>query len=239
MNENSNTAAGSNAAEEKVITNYNLIILDRSGSMGSIRKYAVDAVNETIGSIRARQQAHKANEKSMVSLVAFCGCSLQTIYDNTPVEEAKPLALEDYRPCCMTPLYDAMGNSITRLHNIVGDDKNALVQVTIITDGYENASKEFSHKAIKALVEAYKNEGWMFAYMGADHDVESVAYGLSIDNTLKFEKSSGGVRQMAMLYKECLSKWSEDQSEIMRCESMSEERKVRLRRASNSRFFKK
>lgn len=239
MNENSNKAAGSEAAENKVITNYNLIILDRSGSMGSIRKYAVDAVNETIGSIRARQQAHKANEKSMVSLVAFCGCSLQTIYNNVPVEEAKPLKLEDYRPCCMTPLYDAMGNSITRLHNIVGDDKNALVQVTIITDGYENASKEFSHKAIKALVEAYKNEGWLFAYMGADHDVESVAYGLSIDNALKFEKTESGVNFMAMKFSQCCAEWTEDQVSFMRDESLSDERKVTLRRARNSRFFKK
>ena len=239
MNENNNTAAGSKAAEEKVITNYNLIILDRSGSMGSIRKYAVDAVNETIGSIRARQQTHKANEKSMVTLVAFCGCSLQTIYDNTPVEEAKPLAMKDYRPCCMTPLYDAMGNSITRLHEIVGDNKNALVQVTIITDGYENASKEFSRKAIKALVEAYKNEGWMFAYMGADHDVESVAYGLSIDNAIEFEKSESGVKDMAIRLRYCSKDWTNDQVAFMLDESMSDEERIMQRRSRNKRFFKR
>lgn len=239
MNENSNKAAGSEAAEEKVITNYSLIILDRSGSMGSIRKYAVDAVNETIGSIRARQQAHKDNERSMVSLVAFCGCSLQTIYDNVPVEEAKPLKLEDYRPCCMTPLYDAMGNSIARLHHIVGDDKNALVQVTVITDGYENASKEFTHKAIKALVEAYKNEGWLFAYMGADHDVESVAYGLSIDNALKFDKTESGVKDMTLKFNMCSESWSSDQISFIRDKSLSDDRKVSMRRARNSQFFKK
>ena len=237
MNENSNTAAGHEATGKKVITNYNLIILDRSGSMSSIRKYAVDAVNETIASMRARQQAHEADEKSMVTLVAFCSCSLQVIYNNVPVEEAKPLTLKDYRPCCCTPLYDAIGNNITRLHDMVGDDNNTTVQVTIITDGYENSSREFSHKAIKSLIEAYKKEGWMFAYMGADHDVESVAYGLSIDNALEFEKSQTGVRGMAIRFSECCDAWTDDQVAFMRDESTSDEEKIRKRIARSSRFF--
>ena len=37
---------------------YNLVILDKSGSMESIRKEAIDGYNETLGAIRAAQLKH-------------------------------------------------------------------------------------------------------------------------------------------------------------------------------------
>ena len=79
----------------------------------------------------------------------------------------------------MTPLYDAIGNTITAVHRMMENDRNAIASVTIITDGYENASKEYTHTAIRSLIEAYKSEGWLFAYIGADHDVEAVSFSLS------------------------------------------------------------
>ena len=166
---------------------YNVIILDKSGSMSTIAKQAVDGVNETLGGIRS-SQLKDPTQDNYVTLVAFCGCELRTIYDNTPIAEVRDITPNDYRPCCMTPLYDAVGTTITRLHPIVTDNKGAAA-VTIITDGYENASHEYSGKAIKDLIERYKNEGWMFAYIGADHDVEAVAAQMSIDNTLVFDKT--------------------------------------------------
>lgn len=166
---------------------YNVVILDKSGSMTSIRKQAVDSVNETFGCIRSMRKKNVEQEQ-FVTLVAFCGCEQKVIYENTPIEKVNNITPSDYEPCCMTPLYDAIGNVCTRLHTTVKDDETASVAVTIITDGYENASREFSGKAIKALIEAYKQEGWMFAYIGADHDVESVAFNLSIDNTMTWEK---------------------------------------------------
>ena len=71
------------------------------------------------------------------------------------------------------------------------------VLVTIITDGYENASLEYSGNAIKSLVETLKKEGWVFAYIGANHDVESVATNLSITNVMNFEATSVGTRTMS------------------------------------------
>jgi hypothetical protein len=97
----------------------------------------------------------------------------------------------------MTPLYDAIGNTITKIHKLMENEENAIASVTIITDGYENASKEYSHKAIKSLIEAYKSEGWLFAYIGADHDVETVSYSLSIDNKL-IKEHKGGICDCAL-----------------------------------------
>lgn len=176
-------------------TFYNVVILDKSGSMSSIRKQAIDGVNETFGSIRSSQKKHP-DMKQLVTLVAFCGCEQKVIYENTPIDQVKDITKNDYQPCCMTPLYDTIGNVCSRLHNQVKGDATASVAVTIITDGYENASREFSGKAIKALIEAYKEDGWMFAYIGADHDVEAVAFSLAIDNHMSFDKTEAGTTQM-------------------------------------------
>ena len=176
-------------------TFYNVVILDKSGSMSSIRKQAIDGVNETFGSIRSSQKKHP-DMKQLVTLVAFCGCEQKVIYENTPIDEVKDITQNDYQPCCTTPLYDTIGNVCSRLHNQVKGDATASVAVTIITDGYENASREFSGKAIKALIEAYKEDGWMFAYIGADHDVEAVAFSLAIDNHMSFNKTEAGTTQM-------------------------------------------
>jgi Mg-chelatase subunit ChlD len=143
--------------------------------MSSIARQAVDGVNETIGSIRSAQEKNP-DQQHKVTLVAFCGCELKTIYDNTPVAEVRTLTDKDYRPCCMTPLYDAIGITISRVHDLKSNDPESLALVTVITDGYENASHEFTQSAIRALIESYKEQGWQFTYIGADHDVESVSF---------------------------------------------------------------
>ena len=94
------------------ITVYNVIILDKSGSMSSIARQAVDGVNETIGSIKSAQEKNP-DQKHIVTLVAFCGCEMKTIYDNVPVNEVTPLTDRDYRPCCMT-LWAARSPVFTR-----------------------------------------------------------------------------------------------------------------------------
>ena len=215
---------------------YNVIILDKSGSMSSIARQAVDGVNETIGSIKSAQEKNP-DQEHIVTLVAFCGCELKTIYDNTPVAEVRPLTARDYRPCCMTPLYDAIGNTITTIHGLM-DDKS-IASVTVITDGYENASREFSQKAIKSLIEAYKNEGWMFAYIGADHDVEAVSFSLSIDNNMRFEKSKKGVRHMFSKFHACRDSFVEEAASMMSYEDFSDEEKRKRLRESSKGFFKR
>lgn len=215
---------------------FNVVILDKSGSMGSIARQAVDGVNETFGGIRASAE-RKPEVQQLVTLVVFCGCETRMIYENTPIAEVRNLTPDDYRPCCMTPLYDAIGNTITRLHNHVGSDSDAMVSVTIVTDGYENASKEFSGKAITALIDAYKAEGWMFAYIGTDHDVERVARDMHIDNTMRFEKTEEGTAQMFARRRMSQAQWEEDMYRAMYDPNMSAEAKKRFMRERSSRYF--
>lgn len=213
---------------------YNVVILDKSGSMTSIRKQAVDSVNETFGCIRSMRKKN-AEQEQFVTLVAFCGCEQKVIYENTLIEKVNNITLADYEPCCMTPLYDAIGNVCTRLHTTVKDDESASVAVTIITDGYENASREFSAKAIKALIEAYKQEGWMFAYIGADHDVESVAFNLSIDNTMTWEKTEEGTEEMAKIVNESRMQWAD---RVHHCMAPTPEERAEMKRRISKNFFK-
>lgn len=213
---------------------YNVVILDKSGSMTSIRKQAVDSVNETFGCIRSMRKKN-AEQEQFVTLVAFCGCEQKVIYENAPIEKVNNITLADYEPCCMTPLYDAIGNVCTRLHTTVKDDESASVAVTIVTDGYENASREFSGKAIKALIEAYKQEGWMFAYIGADHDVESVAFNLSIDNTMTWEKTEDGTEKMAKIVNESRMQWAD---RVHYCMAPTPEERAEQKRRISKNFFK-
>ena len=172
---------------------FNLIIIDESGSMQSIKKAAIDSVNETIQTIRSAQRKHDEQEH-YVSLVAF-NDDVKTIYECVPVNEVNELTAETYQPDCCTALYDAMGISLSALRKKVAEDD--MVLVTVVTDGYENASKEYNGKAVKALIDELKAKGWVFAYMGANQDVEAVAASISITNTLRFNATSAGVQGMA------------------------------------------
>ena len=171
---------------------FNLIIIDESGSMGIIKTAAIDSVNETIQTIRSAQKKHDGQEH-FVTLVTF-NDDVKTIYECVPVDEVKELTAETYQPDCCTALYDAMGISLNALRKKVADDDKVLM--TVVTDGEENASKEYSGKAIKALVDEFKAKGWVFAYIGANQDVEAVASKISITNVLDFEATLEGTALM-------------------------------------------
>lgn len=172
---------------------FNLIIIDESGSMQSIKKEAIDSVNETIQTIRAAQKKHEGQEH-LITIVSF-NDDVKSICKCVSADEAKELTAETYQPDCCTALYDAMGISLNELRkNVAENDK---VLVTVVTDGYENASKEYDGKAIKSLVDELKAKGWVFAYVGANQDVEQVAATISITNVMNFEATHQGTMMMS------------------------------------------
>lgn len=75
---------------------FNVIILDRSGSMESLRQAVVDGFNETLAGIRKAQESYADTQEHYVSLVTFCGCGVRNVYDKVPVTEANPLKLADW-----------------------------------------------------------------------------------------------------------------------------------------------
>lgn len=188
---------------------FNLIIIDESGSMQSIKTAAIDSVNETIQTIDSAQRNHD-DQEHYVSLVTFNN-NVKTVYECVPVDEVKELTTTTYRPRCSTALYDAMGMSLNALHAKVAKEDKVLV--TVVTDGYENASVEYSGLAIKALVEELKTQGWIFAYIGANQDVEEVAAKISISNTLSFKATMAGVKGMSDIVSSSRSRLYSDMSD--------------------------
>ena len=174
---------------------YNLIILDASGSMYSIRNEAIAGVVETIQTIRTAQEEN-ANQEQMLSLVVFNGKRIATVYDRMPIAKVSDFNEKDYLPTNNTPLYDAMGDSITNLQRYIDEKDNALV--TIITDGYENASMEWNHQRVFHLVEDLKKKNWLFTYIGANQDALAVAKGMGIDHSMNFTSSADGTKEMFM-----------------------------------------
>lgn len=177
---------------------YNLIIVDESGSMSGLRDATLSGINETINTIRQAQQDFADKQTHFLTLVTFDSVgnkreSVRTLINARPIVEVEDF--EQYRPCGSTPLYDAMGMSITRLHQIVKNDEDASAIVTVMTDGLENASQEYSGSQIKALIEQLKEEGWTFNYMGSAHDVRSVCAELSIDNVVEFCHDEAGTNK--------------------------------------------
>jgi len=176
--------------EKKV---FNLIVLDESGSMCSIERATVSGLNETIQTIKSAQQKHP-EQQHFVSLMSFNSEGRKYHYDLTPADKIQTFDGRDYAPSACTPLYDAIGCGIARLRRQTTDDDQVLV--TIITDGLENDSHEYTFKDITALIDTMKARGWMVTYIGANHDVLKTAAEMHIDNSLQFDASEEGVVEM-------------------------------------------
>jgi Mg-chelatase subunit ChlD len=172
---------------------YNLIVLDASGSMYSIRNEAIAGVVETVQTIRTAQKDN-ANQEHLFSLVVFNGRSIATVYDRMPIDKVPNLDANDYQPTDNTPLYDAMGNAITNLQRYINEDDNVLV--TVITDGYENSSVEWNHQRVFQLVEDLKKKNWLFTYIGANQDALKVAKGMGIDHSMNYMSDAVGTKEM-------------------------------------------
>ena len=183
---------------------FNLLVLDESGSMSSIDKQAVDSVNETLQSVRSAQQKYE-DQEHFVSFVTFNSDGIKTVLDRAEALKAEDITSDQFNPACCTPLYDAIGQSVTELKKSVAENDKVLV--TIITDGYENASKEYNHASVKALTEKLGKEGWTFAYIGANQDAKAVSKSLGIVNALNFEATVCGTRKMGAMMNASRERW--------------------------------
>ena len=181
---------------------HNLIIVDESGSMEVIRKQAFTGMNETLQTVRQMQKKYPDQEQT-VTLLTFDSIHSTWHYDNAPASETKDLSWGDYNPSGGTPLYDAIGKGISKVNAQVADGDHVLV--TIITDGEENSSVEWTLRMVRTMIEKLKNQGWTFTLIGTDNlDVESMAHAFAIEEHMKFRQDEAGTR--AMFARERLSR---------------------------------
>ncbi len=180
--------------EVKVKRVFNLIIVDESGSMSIIRRQAFAGMNETLQTVRQMQKKFPDQEQR-ITLVTFDTGHTTWHYDNMPASHTEDLEWNAYCPGGGTPLYDAMGMAISKVQAQTEDDDNVLV--TVITDGEENSSQEWTLKMIRTMIEKLKKQHWTFTLIGTDNlDVETMAHSFAIDEHLKFQQSAAGTKAM-------------------------------------------
>lgn len=179
---------------------FNLIILDESGSMESCKKQTISGFNEVVQTIKEISIQHPEQEQS-ITFVTFNGSGIKTHLFNETSDQVREINSNMYVPNSSTPLYDAIGFSISKLKVEVDKHKGAHVLVTILTDGEENSSHEYNGKTIKNLIEKLKIENWTFTYIGTEHDVDRASMSISINNTLNYLKSPEQFRRMFLVEK--------------------------------------
>jgi Mg-chelatase subunit ChlD len=137
------------------------LVLDRSGSMQSVHADALGAVNACI----MQAKTDKALYESKFSLITFNSESVDSIRKNEIMETVNPIGPDEYRCSGWTPLYDAIGRGIGILDEALGGKEGKAILV-VMTDGQENASKEFSRDKITGLINARRNAGWLVTFLG-------------------------------------------------------------------------
>jgi len=137
---------------------YNLIILDESGSMGAIKDSTISGFNEVVQTIKGIEKQFP-EQKHFISFVTFNGLGIKTKLEKHPVLDLMQINKNTYKPDSLTPLYDAIGFSVLKLRMDIAGVEKANVLVTILTDGEENDSKEFSGAQVKKIIDEQKHWG--------------------------------------------------------------------------------
>lgn len=158
------------------------IVLDRSGSMADSRFEAVAAVNRYLGHVR-----DDPSMDARLSVVVFDSDGIDTIRDRVAVSACREISLDEYEPRGATPLLDAVGYSVGIVDCLTHRDERRIM--AIVTDGLENASREYTREQLKGLLERKQQEdGWLILYLGAGHDSFSQAgqIGIAARHTADF-----------------------------------------------------
>ena len=165
---------------------YVTLILDETGSMQSCKGAAIAGFNHYLDRLR-REPA-----ETRFTLTLFNSEKTEVRYQAVPVREVQDLDVETYRPGDTTPLYDAIGRTLTTARQQAPAGMKKLG--AILTDGLENASTEYTRKQIFDLIKACEKDGWTFIYLGADHDVWAAGEDLGIagDNRVSFCRANIG-----------------------------------------------
>jgi hypothetical protein len=159
-------------------------LLDRSGSMESVRDDTIGAFNAYLDDLKA-----EVGVDLIFNLVQFNGQGLEKVCVRRPVSEVHRLDRNSYVPRGSTPLIDAAYTTIKAIEASLNGDAETKVVICIQTDGEENASEEHNWDELSALVKEKRALGWQFNFMGAGIDAydQGARMGIAADQTLSYD----------------------------------------------------
>lgn len=172
-------------------------VLDRSGSMGSM-------VNEAIGGFNGFiEDQQKAPGEAVVSLVQF-DHDYEKVFDWLDLKSVPKLDSKTYIPRGTTALRDAMGRTIIdigkKLSSMPEEERPETIIFVVLTDGMENASKDFTAEKLRSMVEEQeKTYSWKFLFLGANMDAFGEAGKLSLGQASALNYS-GDAKGLDMAY---------------------------------------
>ena len=158
-----------------------VFILDKSGSMSGSEESTISSFNEYL-------EKEKKNKYDTYITALLFSDNFYYLYKREKVSEVNNITSSEYYVGGCTALYDALGNSINYMDHIDTDK----VMFIIITDGYENASREFNNDKIKRMIKAHSK--WEFIYIGADIDSYEAgcSIGIKKENIANYKKDKKG-----------------------------------------------
>ncbi len=173
---------------------YNLILLDESSSLNDFRDEVITGFNESVQIIKSAQRKYP-DQHHYVTFVTFNNEEVKTIFNMVRADRVAEIDSRMYHPGSGIPLYDALGKNILHLKQKIDQDADHRhrVLVSIITDGVEAGSRSYASDKIRDLVESLQKDGWIFTYMGANHDAGEFARTISIGNSLNWESTKDGI----------------------------------------------
>lgn len=178
--------------ERSILINF---VLDKSGSMDVIREATISGFNEFL-----REQQEEGGKAAM-TLTLF-DTFFTTVERATPIHEVRPLDHGAYRPGGMTALYDAIGHTMRITDDYVAERKPDQVLFVIMTDGQENASREFDRTAILRMIEErQQSAGYEFIYLGANQDSYAVGGGIGIRGGRTLDHAASPVQAMETMHR--------------------------------------
>jgi hypothetical protein len=168
------------------------ILVDKSGSMSDCIDQTINGFNEQIAKIR-EMEVEFPEQLMTIGLTTF-NTHVDCLYYMKPVEHAYTMNNENYMPNGSTAMLDAMAETMKELSQLQQQSNKEIpttVVMVILTDGYENASRRYTLKNVKEMVEEREASGtWTFSFLGATLDAVDVAEQMSIrrENSIAFEK---------------------------------------------------
>ena len=171
-----------------------VFILDRSGSMAGLESDTIGGFNSLI------EKQKKEDGKCYVTTVLFDNY-IEKLHDREDLETIKPITDNEYFVRGCTALIDAIGSGIDSIKNIHKyirkEDVPEHTMFVIITDGMENASRKYSSKQVKKMIEKQKEEfGWEFLFIGANIDAVETAgvFGIDEDRAVNYHADKKGTK---------------------------------------------
>lgn len=170
-----------------------VFVVDKSGSMSPL-------VSDTIGGYNGVLKEQRGKEGEILVTTYLFNQEHEKICGRVSIRDAAEMTEKEYRPGGMTALMDALGEALVytsqEQDKMPEEEKPANTLFVVITDGLENASREYSSDTIKTMIKDKQALGWQFIFLGANIDaVETAAkYGVDASSAVDYHADAGGMK---------------------------------------------